>query len=84
MQKIISLKQELLDIIDSITPIMFFWLNAVVWSLLLICGYLLLGFWQIFIIIIMVVLILSSVYHYRNPPIRNNQFIFTTPIFALA
>lgn len=48
MQKIISLKQELLDIIDSITPIMFFWLNAVVWSLLLICGYLLLGFWQIF------------------------------------
>lgn len=42
MQKIISLKQELLDIIDSITPIMFFWLNAVVWSLLLICGYLLL------------------------------------------
>lgn len=84
MQKIISLKQELLDIVDSITPIMFFWLNAVVWSLLLICGYLLLGFWQIFIIIIMVVLILSSVYHYRNPPIRNNQFIFTTPIFALA
>lgn len=32
----------------------------------------------------MVVLILSSVYHYKNPPIKNNKFIFITPIFALA
>lgn len=83
MQQIKILKQEVLDIADGVTPTMFFWLNVVVWSLLLIFGYWLLGFFEIIMMMMASVMILFAVYHYQNPPIKDNNFIFITPIVAL-
>ncbi len=83
MQQINALIQELLNTADGVTPTMFFWLNVVVWSLLLIFGFWLLGFFKIIMMIIASVMILSAVYHYQNPPIKDNSFVFITPIVAL-
>lgn len=74
---------DILAVIDDITPKEFLWLYVGVWAVLLMMGYFLAGGFYVFMTAIMLIVSIGVIYKYQKPPIVENNSVFLMPVFGL-